>query len=120
MRDSLDDDEKEQFRKNDKKRKMDKHLQTSDKRTSIFNNIQMCSMTDTCILTTPAFRLIEEDFKGAIQEVPTYICGIRWKLEFGSNVVKLRESKNQSIKLTFIIIALLVNQIGYVKAVTIP
>ena len=75
-RDSLGDDEKEQVRKNDKKRKMDKRLQTLDERSSIFNNVQMCSMTDPCILTTPAFRLIEQDFKGAIQEGPTYICDI--------------------------------------------
>ena len=55
---------------------MDKRLQTLDERSSIFNNVQMCSMTDPCILTTPAFRLIEQDFKGAIQEGPTYICDI--------------------------------------------
>ena len=67
-RDSLGDDEKEQVRKNDKERKMDKRLQTLDERSSIFNNVQMCSMTDPCILTTPAFRLIEEDFISAIQE----------------------------------------------------
>ena len=92
-RDSLGDDEKEQVRKNDKKRKMDKRLQTLDERSSIFNNVQMCSMTDPCILTTPAFRLIEQDFKGAIQEGPTYICDICWKFEFRRNVIKLKESK---------------------------
>ena len=32
----------------------------------IVNNDQMCSMTDPCILTAPAFRLIEQDLKGAI------------------------------------------------------
>ena len=74
MRDSLGDDEKEEFRKNDK-RKMDKRLQTLDKRSSICNNVQMCSMTDPCILTTPAFRLIE-DFKSTIEECPTNICDI--------------------------------------------
>ena len=31
----------------------------------------MCRMTDHWILTTPAFRLIEEDLKCAIQEGPT-------------------------------------------------
>ena len=61
---------------------MDKRLQTLDKRNSIFNNVQMCSMFDPSILTTPAFRLIEEDFKTAIQEGPTYICDICWKFEF--------------------------------------
>ena len=50
MHDSLMDDEKEQVRKNDKKRKMDKRLQSS-----IFDNFQMCSMTDPCILTVPDF-----------------------------------------------------------------
>ena len=70
---SLGDDKKEQVRKNDKERKMDKRLQTLDERSSIFNNVQMCSMTDPCILTTPAFRLIEQDFKGAIQEGPANI-----------------------------------------------
>ena len=60
-------------RKNGKERKMDERLQTLDERSSIFNNVQMCSMTDSCILTTPAFRLIEQDFKGAIQEGPANI-----------------------------------------------
>ena len=69
-------------RKNGKERKMDERLQTLDERSSIFNNVQMCSMTDSCILTTPAFRLIEQDFKGAIQEDPPYICDICWKFEF--------------------------------------
>ena len=69
MCDSLGEDEKEQIRKNEKKRKMDKRLQILDERSSIFNNVQVCSMTDPCILTTPTFRLIEEDFEGAIQEL---------------------------------------------------
>ena len=59
-----------------KERKMDKRLQTLDERSSIFNNVQMCSVTDPCILTTPAFRLIEQEFKGAIQEGPTYVSDI--------------------------------------------
>ena len=45
-----------------------------DERSSIFDNVQVCSMTDPCIHTTPAFRLIKEDFKGAIQEDPTLWC----------------------------------------------
>ena len=32
---------------------MDKHLKTLDERGSIFDNVQMCSMTAPCILTTP-------------------------------------------------------------------
>ena len=72
---------------------MDKHLQTLDERSSIYDNVQICIMTDPCILTTPAFRLTEKDFKGAIQEGPTYICDICWKLEFRQNVIKLKESK---------------------------
>ena len=47
---SLRDDEKEQIRKNGKKRKMGKWLQTLDERSSIFNNAQTCSVTDPCIL----------------------------------------------------------------------
>ena len=61
---------------------MNKRLQTLDERNSIFNNVQMCSMFDLSILTTPAFRLIAEDFKTAIQEGPTYICGICRKFKF--------------------------------------
>ena len=53
-------------------------------------------MTDPCILTTPAFRLIEEDFKGAIQEGPTYICDVCRKFGFRRNVIKLKESKYQT------------------------
>ena len=96
IRDSLGDDEKEQVRKDDKKRKMNKRLQTLDERNSIFNNVQMCSMVYPSILTAPAFRLIEEDFKSAIQEVPTYICDICWKFEFRRNVIKLMEPKYQT------------------------
>ena len=39
MRDNLGNDEKEQFRKNYKSRKMDKHLQILDERSSIFNSV---------------------------------------------------------------------------------
>ena len=60
---------------------MDKSLHTLDERTSIFNNVQMCSMTDPYKLTTPAFKLIEQDFKGVIQEGPTYIGNICWKFK---------------------------------------
>ena len=79
-----------------KKKKMGKRLQTFDERSSIFNNVQMCSMVDPSILTTPAFRLIEEDFKSVIQEDPSYICEICWKLEFQRNVIKLKEPKYQT------------------------
>ena len=92
-RDSLGDEEKEQIRENDNERKMDKLLQTLDERN---NNAQMCSMTDPCILTTPAFRLIEQEFKDAIKECPTYICDICWKFEFRRNVIKLKETKYQA------------------------
>ena len=40
---------------------MSKRLQTLDERNSIFNNFQMCTMVDPSTLTTPVFRLIEED-----------------------------------------------------------
>ena len=53
----------------------------------------MCSMTDSYILTTTTFGLIEQDFKGVIQEGPTYICDICWKFEFPRNVIKLEEQK---------------------------
>ena len=39
------------------KRKMDKYLKGLNDRNSIFNNVQMCSMTHPSILTTPDFRL---------------------------------------------------------------
>ena len=53
-------------------------------------------MVDPSILTTPAFRLIEEDFKSALQEGPTYICDICWKFEFQRNFIKLMEPKYQT------------------------
>ena len=59
----------------------------------------MCSMTDPCMHTTPAFRLIEEDFRGGSKECPTYIyyiCDICWKFEFRKSVFKFKESNNQS------------------------
>ena len=74
---------------------MNKHLKTLDERNSIFDNVQMCSVTDPCILTTPAFRLIEEDFSGTIQESSTQICDICWKFKFRRNLIKLKEPKYQ-------------------------
>ena len=53
-------------------------------------------MVDPFILTTPAFKIIEEDFKSAIQEGPTYICDICWKFEFRKNVIKLHALKYQT------------------------
>ena len=53
-------------------------------------------MTDPCILTAPAFRLIEQDFKGAFQEGSTYNCDICWKFEFWENFIKLKEPKDQA------------------------
>ena len=44
-------------------------------------NVEMCIMTDPCILTTPAFRLTGEDFKSAIWEGLTDFCDICWKLK---------------------------------------
>ena len=94
--DNLGDVKKEQVRKDDKKRKMSKPLQTLDERNSIFNNVQMCSKFDTSILTTPVFRLNEEDFKSTIQEGRTYICDICCRFEFRRNVIKLKEPKYQT------------------------
>ena len=80
----------EKNRKYEKKGKIDQRLKISEERSSIFNNAQMCSMAPTS-----AFGLIEEDFKGVIQEGPTYICDICWKFKFQSNVIKLHDSKYQ-------------------------
>ena len=55
----------------------------------------MCSMTGPCILPTPAFRLTE-DFQGAIQEDPIYICGICEEFEFQKSIIKLKEWKYQT------------------------
>lgn len=52
-------------------------------------------MVDPCILTTSTFELIEENFKGAIQGDPSYMCDTCWKLGFRSNVSKLNDSKYQ-------------------------
>ena len=92
MHDNFGDGKKEQGGKNDKKER-DKRSETSDERASICNNVQMCSIADPCIPTTTAFRLIEEYFRYAIQEGPTYICDICWKFEFRKNVIKLKEPK---------------------------
>ena len=55
MCDNFEAGEKEKVKKNDKKGKMEKRLKTLDERSSIFDNVQMCSMADPCILTVPAF-----------------------------------------------------------------
>ena len=68
MPDNLGDGEKQQVKKKNKRRKIDQSLKISNERSSIFNNAQIYSMS-------------KEDFKGAIQEGPTYICYICWKFE---------------------------------------
>ena len=59
-----------------KNKDKDKRLKIWNKRSSIFDYAQMSCMPDPWILTTPAFKLIEEDFKDAIPDGPTYICDI--------------------------------------------
>ena len=93
MHDDLDDDENSKIRNDDKKRKKEIREKAKDKRNDIFNSVQTCSMVDPCILKTPAFKLVEEEFKSAIKEGPTYICDICWKYEFRKNVIKLQDSK---------------------------
>ena len=39
---------------------MNKRLEILNEKNSIFNSVQMYSMVDPSILTTPAFRLIEK------------------------------------------------------------
>ena len=81
-RDNFDTNEKFHLKKYGRKTKINNRLQHLDKRNSIFNNVQMCSMVDPSILTIPVFRLNEEDFETANQESPTYICDICWKFKF--------------------------------------
>ena len=69
--DSFEDDKKNKLQKIIRKGQW---INILDERSSIFDNVQVCSMTEPCIHTTPAFRLIKEDFKGAIQEDPTLWC----------------------------------------------
>ena len=73
LHDNLDDDEREQARYNDKNRKKNKRVRCKDERKEVFDNVHRCSMVDPFILATLAFKIIEEDFKSAIQEGPTYI-----------------------------------------------
>ena len=94
-RDKLDDDKKSKIKDN-KERMKESRDKKKDERNDIFNNVQTNSMVDPCILETPAFKLIEEDFKSAIKEGPTYICDICWKLEFRKNVIKLKDSKYET------------------------
>ena len=52
---------------NDKNRKKNQRREIKDERKQVFDNVHRCSMVDPFILTTPAFKIIEEDFKSAIQ-----------------------------------------------------
>ena len=78
------------------KRKENKCLEFKDERKKSFDNVRRCSMVDLFILTTPTFNVIEEDFKSAIQEGPTYICHRCWKFEFRKNFIKLNALKYQT------------------------
>ena len=50
-------------------------------------------MVDPSILETPAFKLIQEEFKNVIQQGPTYICDICWKYKFKKNLTTLKDFK---------------------------
>ena len=50
------------------KTKRNRLVEIKDERKQVFDNVHRCSMVDPFILTTPAFKIIEEDFKSAIQE----------------------------------------------------
>ena len=69
-------------KKCEKNGEKDQRLQTLEERSSIFNNVQMCSMANPCTLTILAFRLLKENFSATIFEGPSYICSICWKFEF--------------------------------------
>ena len=74
--DNLNDDKREQIRSNYKNRKKNQRVEIKDERKLVFDNVHRCSMVGPFILTAPAFKIIEEDFKSTIQEGPTYICGM--------------------------------------------
>ena len=76
--------------------KRSKRVEIKDERKQVFDNVHGCSMVGPFILTTPAFKIIEEDFESAIQEGPTYICDLCWKFEFRKNVIKLNALKYQT------------------------
>ena len=94
--DNLDDDKTEQIRYNDKNRKKNQRMEIKDERKHVFDNVHGFSMFDSFILTTPAFKIIEEDFKSAIQEGPTSIYDICWKFGFRKDVIKLNALKYQT------------------------
>ena len=70
MLDNLDDDKREQIGYNNKNRKKNQRVEIEDERKQVFDNVYSCSMIDWFILTTPAFKITEEDFKSAIQDGP--------------------------------------------------
>ena len=73
MRNNLDDDKREQVRRSDKNRKKNECVQIKDERKQVFDNVHRYSMVDPFILTTPVFKIIEENFKSAIQEGLAYV-----------------------------------------------
>ena len=72
----LDDDVKSAIRNADIFRKKEIQEKQKAEIKINFKNIQACSMVDPCILNTQAFKLVEKEFKTAIQEGPTYTCHI--------------------------------------------
>ena len=97
LRDNLDNNDKKIVEKKmTKKEKRTNVYKLQMKEKVFFNDVQMFNIVDPSILTTPAFRLIEEDFGSAIQEGPTYICDICWQFVFRRNVNNLKEPKYQT------------------------
>ena len=57
---------KENRSDNNKNRKRNQRVEIKDERKQVFDNVHRCSMVDPFILTTPAFKIIE-DFKSTVQ-----------------------------------------------------
>ena len=55
---------------------------SDDEKNNLKTMTKKISFAHPYILTTPALRLIEEDFRGVIQQGTTYICDIYRKFCF--------------------------------------
>ena len=56
--------------------------------TEILNEVQGRSMVDPSTLDTPAFKLIEQEYRQQIRKGPNYFCDICWKIEYRSWILQ--------------------------------
>ena len=89
IRENRNDNEIKAVREDDQKQKKAKCRDSKCKIENAFKAVEDANMVDPVALNIEAYKIIQNDFKNAISEGPTYICDICIEFHFKNNVMNL-------------------------------